>query len=79
MSHYTGYEKHIDWGAVSGMDLATKPRLLSRWINSPTRLREEREFRRAARARRSALACRPAEIPAVLPEGLASFTQPHQP
>jgi hypothetical protein len=52
MSNYTGHEKHIDWGEVSGMDLATKPRLLSRWLNSATRRNEERRNAAAARRRR---------------------------
>jgi hypothetical protein len=76
MSNYTGYEEHIDWDAVSGIDLATKPRLLSRWINSPRRRREEREMRTWARRRRS-LECHPAEIPAVVPEGLSTLRTKH--
>jgi uncharacterized protein YndB with AHSA1/START domain len=69
MSDYTGYEHHIDWDAVSGMDLATKPRLLARWINSPERQRQERKSQSLARKtrRRRALQCRPGEITSINP------------
>ena len=46
---YTGCEPTIDWKAVSGIDLATHPRLLSRWLHSPERKREERQMRRWAK------------------------------
>lgn len=46
---YTGYEPEIDWDAVSGMDLASTPRLLARWINSDRKRRDEAETRRWAR------------------------------
>lgn len=46
---YTGFEKDIDWDRVSGMDLATNERLLSRWIHSPERRRQEEQMRRWSR------------------------------
>ena len=48
---YTGHEAVIDWDYVSGMDLATKPELLRRWIASPERKAQAAQMKRWGRRR----------------------------
>lgn len=48
---YTGHEAVIDWDYVSGMDFATKPELLRRWIASPERKRQDAQMKRWGRRR----------------------------
>jgi hypothetical protein len=45
---WTGEEPEIKWEEVSGLDQASNPRLLARWLHSQAKRQSERETRKWA-------------------------------